>query len=70
MQMQLKIVLCCWVRSCENLKNNYLPTLPITYSYLPTFGCFRADSVAWNPHKMLGAPLQCSLFLTKHKVIY
>ena len=24
------------------------------------------DSVAYNPHKMLGAPLQASLFLTKH----
>ena len=29
---------------------------------------FRADSVAWNLHKMLGAPLQCSAFLTKHQV--
>ncbi|KAL0269385.1 UNVERIFIED_CONTAM: hypothetical protein PYX00_007139 [Menopon gallinae] len=27
----------------------------------------RADSFAWNPHKMLGAPLQCSAFFTKHK---
>ncbi|XP_065166336.1 glutamate decarboxylase 2 [Atheta coriaria] len=26
-----------------------------------------SDSIAWNPHKMLGAPLQCSLFLTRHK---
>jgi len=30
-------------------------------------GLERADSVSWNPHKMLGAPLQCSLFLTQHK---
>ncbi|KAK3907320.1 Cysteine sulfinic acid decarboxylase [Frankliniella fusca] len=29
-------------------------------------GLARADSVAWNPHKMLGAPLQCSLFLVRH----
>ncbi|XP_037072231.1 cysteine sulfinic acid decarboxylase-like [Pollicipes pollicipes] len=29
-------------------------------------GLERADSVAWNPHKMLGAPLQCSLFVTRH----
>ncbi|KAF0290391.1 Cysteine sulfinic acid decarboxylase [Amphibalanus amphitrite] len=29
-------------------------------------GVERADSVAWNPHKMLGAPLQCSLFVTRH----
>ncbi|XP_034940608.1 cysteine sulfinic acid decarboxylase [Chelonus insularis] len=26
-----------------------------------------SDSVAWNPHKMLGAPFQCSLFLVKRK---
>ncbi|XP_029171406.1 cysteine sulfinic acid decarboxylase [Nylanderia fulva] len=31
-----------------------------------------SDSVAWNPHKMLGAPLQCSLFLVKgdKKILY
>ncbi len=29
-------------------------------------GVAKADSVAWNPHKMLGAPLQCSPFLTRH----
>ena len=27
------------------------------------------DSVAYNPHKMLGAPLQASLFMTKHREI-
>jgi len=26
-----------------------------------------ANSVSWNPHKMLGAPLQCSLLLVKEK---
>ncbi|CAL7938340.1 unnamed protein product [Xylocopa violacea] len=26
-----------------------------------------SNSVAWNPHKMLGAPFQCSLFLIKGK---
>ncbi|XP_008559042.1 cysteine sulfinic acid decarboxylase [Microplitis demolitor] len=26
-----------------------------------------SDSVSWNPHKMLGAPLQCSLFLVKRR---
>ncbi|KOC59160.1 Glutamate decarboxylase 1 [Habropoda laboriosa] len=26
-----------------------------------------SNSVAWNPHKMLGVPLQCSLFLVKGK---
>ncbi|XP_034109224.1 cysteine sulfinic acid decarboxylase [Drosophila albomicans] len=28
-------------------------------------GLERADSFAWNPHKTLGVPLQCSLFLTR-----
>ncbi|KAG8264434.1 hypothetical protein J6590_011725 [Homalodisca vitripennis] len=27
----------------------------------------RSDSIAWNPHKMLGAPLQCSVILLKEK---
>lgn len=26
-----------------------------------------SDSFAWNPHKTLGAPLQCSIFVTQHK---
>ncbi|GFR84952.1 glutamate decarboxylase 1 [Elysia marginata] len=30
-------------------------------------GIHRADSVTWNPHKMMGVPLQCSAFLTRHK---
>ena len=30
-------------------------------------GCEMCDSIAYNPHKMLGAPLQASLFLTRHK---
>ncbi|XP_018026109.1 cysteine sulfinic acid decarboxylase isoform X2 [Hyalella azteca] len=30
-------------------------------------GSGRADSISWNPHKMLCAPLQCSMFLTKHR---
>jgi len=29
-------------------------------------GVERADSVAWNPHKMSGATLQCSAFVTRH----
>lgn len=32
-------------------------------------GAERADSFAINPHKMLGAPLQCSMFLTHHSGI-
>lgn len=27
----------------------------------------RADSVTWNPHKLLAAPQQCSAFLIRHK---
>lgn len=27
---------------------------------------YRADSVTWNPHKLLTAPQQCSTFLTRH----
>ena len=30
-------------------------------------GAERADSFCWNPHKMLGATLQCSVFLTRHE---
>lgn len=29
-------------------------------------GIEKADSIAWNAHKMLQVPLQCSVFLTKH----
>ncbi|XP_028156365.1 glutamate decarboxylase 1-like isoform X2 [Ostrinia furnacalis] len=28
-------------------------------------GIERADSISWNPHKMAGAPLQCSLLLVR-----
>lgn len=30
-------------------------------------GVERAHSISWNPHKMLGAPLQCSVFILKEK---
>ncbi|XP_058169414.1 cysteine sulfinic acid decarboxylase [Anopheles ziemanni] len=30
-------------------------------------GADRAQSLAWNPHKTLGAPLQCSIFLVKER---
>uniref|UniRef100_A0A182VX91 Cysteine sulfinic acid decarboxylase n=1 Tax=Anopheles minimus TaxID=112268 RepID=A0A182VX91_9DIPT len=30
-------------------------------------GINRAHSLAWNPHKTLGAPLQCSIFLIKER---
>ncbi|KAK2707943.1 hypothetical protein QYM36_015579 [Artemia franciscana] len=32
-------------------------------------GVARADSITWNPHKLLAAPQQCSVFLTKHESI-
>lgn len=38
------------------------------YKYLMA-GISRVDSTSWNPHKMLGASLQCSVFITKHKSI-
>ncbi|GBP26639.1 Glutamate decarboxylase 1 [Eumeta japonica] len=30
-------------------------------------GIQKANSISWNPHKMAGAPLQCSLFLVREK---
>ncbi|XP_036326244.1 cysteine sulfinic acid decarboxylase-like [Rhagoletis pomonella] len=30
-------------------------------------GLERTNSFAWNPHKSLGAPLQCSLFITRER---
>uniref|UniRef100_A0A1B0DJN5 Uncharacterized protein n=2 Tax=Phlebotomus papatasi TaxID=29031 RepID=A0A1B0DJN5_PHLPP len=30
-------------------------------------GSERLNSLAWNPHKTLGAPLQCSILLVKEK---
>ncbi|KAG7169639.1 Cysteine sulfinic acid decarboxylase-like 1 [Homarus americanus] len=41
--------------------SDQLPTVPVTTI------CPRVDSAAWNPHKMLGISLQCSIFLTRHK---
>jgi len=29
-------------------------------------GIERADSIAWDPHKMAGAILQCAVLITKH----
>lgn len=30
--------------------------------------CSRANSVTWNPHKMMGVPLQCSALLVREEV--
>lgn len=32
-------------------------------------GIHRADSMTWNPHKLMMAPQQCACFFTKHKDI-
>lgn len=32
-------------------------------------GVHRADSMTWNPHKMMGAPLQCSAIMLREKGI-
>ncbi|XP_071516657.1 cysteine sulfinic acid decarboxylase-like [Panulirus ornatus] len=37
-----------------------------TYKHLLQ-GVHRADSIAWNPHKMLGVTFQCSAFIVRHK---
>lgn len=29
-------------------------------------GVDSSDSIAWNPHKLMGLPLQCSAFITRH----
>lgn len=44
-------------------------SLPIAIAKLTLVYRCSSDSVAWNPHKMLGAPFQCSLFLVKGKNI-
>lgn len=36
------------------------------YKYLLR-GTQEANSITWNPHKLLGMPLQCSILLTKNK---
>ena len=35
---------------------------------LTWFVSFRANSVTWNPHKMMGVPLQCSALLVREEV--
>lgn len=39
----------------------------ITIEILSSSNCFSANSISWNPHKMMGAPLQCSVFLLREK---
>ena len=46
------------------------PLDPLAYDIviLPHTHTHRVDSISWNPHKMMGAPLQCAAFITKEKV--
>ena len=39
------------------------------YKPLRFDGVSRADSLTWNPHKLLGTLLQCSTFHLKEKVL-
>jgi len=39
-----------------------------TVSELCMVFCRRANSVTWNPHKMMGVPLQCSALLVREEV--
>ncbi|RZB39942.1 glutamate decarboxylase-like protein 1 [Asbolus verrucosus] len=48
----------------------YGGTLLLSKNYKERLGAlYRSDSFAWNPHKMLGAPMQCSIFITRHNNI-
>lgn len=44
---------------CGHNRRSQNSTLTVSYFS-------RADSVTWNPHKLLAAPQQCSTFLTRH----
>jgi glutamate decarboxylase len=37
------------------------------FSLVNEHNVYRADSVTWNPHKLLTAPQQCSTFLLRHE---
>lgn len=39
------------------------------FQFLSNLGTNRANSISWNPHKTLGVPLQCSIFLVSKKGI-
>lgn len=45
--------------------NNYITHINSTH-FCHLTNNHRADSVTWNPHKLLAAPQQCSTFLTRH----
>jgi glutamate decarboxylase len=54
----------------NNIKAAWGGGLLMSEKYRKTrfFGVERADSLTWNPHKLLGALLQCSTFHLKVKV--
>lgn len=48
---------------------------PLLWSRVPSCrqvlsGLELADSVTWNPHKLLGAPLQATIFVTRHAAAF
>lgn len=50
--------------------NQILQLFPWTLCHhVMLLSTFRADSITWNPHKLMGVPLQCSAFITKHTVM-
>lgn len=55
-------VLKCTKMMNFHLLNQYSEKVPIVVSI------HRANSVTWNPHKMMAVPLQCSALLVREEV--
>lgn len=61
---------CCSITLFPALQNKNLNFLTSYTSLLTYHFLFcRADSVTWNPHKLLTAPQQCSTLLLRHEGI-
>lgn len=60
---------CGWLlgRICCSLSNTQASSewCYLAQSALSGAGVERANSLSWNPHKMLGIPLQCSALLVQ-----
>lgn len=55
----------------ERQVNRKLTYLTIFWTLIIRNGCvvhIRANSVTWNPHKMMSVPLQCSALLVREEV--
>lgn len=50
-----------------HVDGSYGGSLLLTHKADLLKGIDRADSVAWNPHKMLGVPFHCPALITRHK---